>query len=124
MLPFPRPVEALTTPALETAAEALERRPAAPPRKLKAPEITEAQVLALATARPVESRRPETMHDRYLRWEGLDARLRAGEALSERERGFWRSFPATSEYAALRDQIAEFGRAAILGGGASAPSAG
>ncbi len=124
ILPFPKAAEAHVTPALETAAEALERKPAAARRKPLPPAITEAQVLALETAKPLEPKRRETAVDRFLRWEVLDARLKAGEVLNEAEARRWRGFQQDSEFEAITDLIKDRGREAVLGGAGAVPSAG
>lgn len=82
---FPRPVEAYTTPALEAAAEAAgaER----PMQVAPAPEGPRepAQIITLGQSPSARDAEAEAKAARVARWKAVDARLKAGEPVSDED---------------------------------------
>ncbi len=52
---------------------------------------------------------PEKPREKWRFWKGLDAKIRAGEPVSDKERQFWRGFQSTADYRSFVAMDEEFG---------------
>jgi hypothetical protein len=52
---------------------------------------------------------PEKPRAKWCFWKALDAKVRAGEAVSDKERAFWKGFQTTADYRSFIAMDEEFG---------------
>lgn len=108
-----------TSDALEAASKAVETR-GKPKLVERAQDVTAEDVAALAPVAKLERpKKAEEPVDKFVRWRGVDARVRGGEDVSEAEARFWRAFPQRPEYAEIVMLIEEHGEESILGNAAA-----
>ena len=113
VVPFPAPTPAAhQTAALESASKAAASRNT--PRLIeKRGDVSTAEIAALDAARPAKA--VEKPGERFVRWQGIDGKVSAGETVGDAETRFWRAYPRSPEYAALVEMIEEYGAEAVLG---------
>lgn len=106
LVEFPKPVQTITTPALDAAREALDSGMddagpvASPPRRVEEPAATVARL-------------PESKGARFRRALALEERLVAGQQISTEEAMWLGGYQAGAEYAAMRGAYEDFGEAAL-----------
>ena len=106
---FPATGVSHETPELKAAETAGRNSELPAPREKTSREKAahEAVVAKLSEYRPAPKK--ETGRDRFVRWLDLDKRISAGEAVSDEDRNFWRSYPASAEYRTQRRMDEDFG---------------
>lgn len=114
LIPFPRPAESHSTPALAAAADAV--APARPMMSERAAELHAEMMRAVApdiSPRGVENsnltRLPETREQRFRRALDLEGRLAAGDELRSEELLWLGGYRDGSEYRAMRALVDEYG---------------
>lgn len=116
VIPFPRPSEHVDTPALRAASAALAsaNEPAVPAARQDVDPAAHAAVVAEFEAARA-ARAEETDRQRFRRWLQLDARIQAGDGVTESDQRWHRVYRTTPEFLGLQMAYEEWGDEALGG---------